>query len=217
MLQAALLLVALLALWLLWEPLSQIFSAPEALQAWVASHGALGPAMVVLLGVLQVWVAPLPGYPVVFVSGILFGWFWGAIWANLGIMAAGISTALLARRIGRPLVDRFVNEAHLQRLEPLLANRSGWFWFWLLFLPTGDLPYFAAGLSQVRLRDFALALAAARLPFTFVLTWAAQHALEIPRQQLFLLALPLAFAIILLIRFRDPLQRWTEQTLQRIS
>lgn len=175
-------------LWLAWEPLSLLLADRGALRLWVESLGAWGPVALVLLGIVQVLVAPLPGYPIVLVSGVLFGTFWGAIYANLGILLAGMLAAWLARLYGRPLVDRFVEKAHFERVERLLENDNPWFWFLVLFLPTGDLPYFAAGLSRVSMRNYFFALCAARLPFTFALTYAAARATTLPREQLILLA-----------------------------
>lgn len=183
---ALLLLVA--AALLAWSPLTALLADPETLRATVARMGVWGPVVIVLLGVLQVIIAPLPGYPVVLASGVLFGGFWGAIYANLGILLAGMLAALLARRLGRPLVDRFVSKRQGRRLQRLLAVDSTWAWFVILFLPTGDLPYFAAGLSQVPLRRYFWALVASRLPFTFVLTYGAAGASTLPTEQLLQLA-----------------------------
>ena len=216
-LKVALVVLGLAGLWWLWEPLSALLGDADRLHTWVESLGPLGPLTIVALGVLQVWIAPLPGYPVVLASGVLFGTWWGALWANLGILAAGLSTAYLARRLGRPLVERAVNPRHLARLEPLLANESRWFWFWILFLPTGDLPYFAAGLSRVSFRDFGLALATARLPFTVVLTWAAQHAIALPGSALVAMMIPVAVLAALVYWRRERLQRWTENMLSRLT
>ncbi|MGH2543149.1 MAG: hypothetical protein ACRDIB_10140, partial [Ardenticatenaceae bacterium] len=84
-------------LWVGWEPLTQLMSSLPALRVWVEGLGPWGPAAIVALGVIQVLVAPLPGYPIVIVSGVLFGGWWGAIYANLGILLAGMIAAGLAR------------------------------------------------------------------------------------------------------------------------
>ncbi len=179
--------------------------------------GIWGPLAIVVLGVVQVIAAPLPGYPIVFVSGALFGGWWGAIYANLGIMLAGMSAALLARTLGRPLVERFVEQAHLKRVERLLDSDSVWLWFFVLLLPTGDLPYFAAGLSRIKLRHFFVALVAARIPFTFVLTHAAARATTLPRGTLLLLLVPVALLGLLAYWQQERINRWVQRGLDILS
>jgi uncharacterized membrane protein YdjX (TVP38/TMEM64 family) len=44
-------------------------------------------------------------------------------------------------------------------------------WWLILLIPFGDLPYFFAGLTKIRLRTFALAILASRGPFTALLVW----------------------------------------------
>lgn len=180
-----LLLIGGTLLWQFSEPLGRILGDLEGLRAWVAALGAWGPIAIIVLGIVQVLIAPLPGYPLVFVSGLLFGGWWGAIYANIGMLIAGLLAARLARTFGRPLAERFVEGIHLQQAERLLASDSVWLWFFVLLLPTGDLPYFAAGLSRIPLRRFAVALFWARFPFTFVLTYAASRATELPQGPLF--------------------------------
>ncbi|MBA3532342.1 MAG: TVP38/TMEM64 family protein [Ardenticatenales bacterium] len=202
-------------LWLAWEPLALLLTDPAALQRWVAELGAWGPLALVLLGVVQVLVAPLPGYPIVFVSGFLFGGWWGAIYANLGILLAGMLAAWLARLFGRPLVARFVAQAHLSRVERLLESDSSWLWFLVLLLPTGDLPYFAAGLSRISMRNYFFALAAARLPFTFVLTHAAARATTVPREMALLFVGVLALLGGLAYWQQARIEGWVHGLLER--
>lgn len=217
----ALLLVALVAGGLLivqlWPTLTTLLADGERLRAWVHQLGPWGPVALIALGVVQVLVAPLPGYPIVFVCGALYGGFWGAIYANIGIMLAGVSAMLLARSLGRPAVERLVERGGLARLEGLLASDSVWLWFIVLLLPTGDLPYFAAGLSRLRLRDFMIALAAARLPFTFVLTTAAAHALTLPRQALLLALVPLLLLGVLGYWQQEQISKWVHQKLEKLA
>ena len=207
-----------LSIWLIWEPMTKLLGDPSGatLQAWVEELGAWGPVALILLNIIQVLVAPLPGYPIIFVCGVLFGGFWGAIYANLGIVLSGVIAMMLARLYGRPLVARFVEQTSLQRFERLLESNSVWVWFLILFLPTGDLPYFVAGLSRVSLRTYLIALCAARLPFTFVITYAAASATTLPVQTM----LWLAFLILLLMAFaywqQQRLAIWIDHLLKRV-
>ena len=212
-----LLLLISLGLWLIWEPMSNLLSDPSGatLRTWVEELGAWGPVGLVLLGIVQTLVAPLPGYPIIFVSGVLYGGFWGAIYANLGIVLSGMIAAGLARIYGRPLVERFVEQAQLQPFERLLESRNPWLWFLILFLPTGDLPYFVAGLSRISMPNYFYALCAARLPFTFVLTYAAAETVTLPLQIILLLALPILLLVALAYWQQERIAMWIHHLLER--
>jgi uncharacterized membrane protein YdjX (TVP38/TMEM64 family) len=179
--------------------------------------GPWGPLAIIALGIIQVLVAPLPGYPLVIVAGVLFGGWWGAIYTNIGILLAGMSAALLARTLGRPLVERFVESRHMARVEQLLESDSPWLWFFVLLLPTGDLPYFAAGLSRIAMRDYFVALAAARLPLTFLITHAAARASTLPPELLPILVLIFALAGLLIYWQQERVSSLLHLTLDRLS
>lgn len=201
----------------MWPSLTALLADQTALRAWVDGLGWWGPVAIIAVSVLGVLVAPIPGYPIVFVSGILFGGWWGGLYANVGLMLSGVLAAALTRRYGRPLAARFVERAAWGRIEPLLQNDSAWFWFFVLLLPTGDLPCFAAGLSRVSMSRFFLVLFAARFPFTFVLTHAAAEATSLSSGALLLVTVPLAILGGLAYWQQDRVQGWAHGWLHRLS
>ena len=72
------------------------------------SFGIFAPLLFVLLQVLQVVVAVIPGGPVPIIGGILFGQ-WGGLFLSLaGFFLGTVLVYYLVQWIGRPLVDRFV-------------------------------------------------------------------------------------------------------------
>lgn len=206
------------SIWLIWEPMTKLLSDPsgQALQIWVEEMGIWGPLGLIFLNIMQVLVAPLPGYPIIFVCGVLFGGFWGAIYANLGIILSGLIAMMLARLYGRPLVTRFVEETSLQRFERVLESNSVWLWFLILFLPTGDLPYFVAGLSRVSIRNYLIALCAARLPFTFVITYAAAEAVSLPTQTILWLSGVILFVMAFAYWQQERLASWVDYLLEHL-
>jgi uncharacterized membrane protein YdjX (TVP38/TMEM64 family) len=87
-----------------------VVSDPADLRAWLESLGPWGPVGLIALFVLQILVAPLPGYVFQAAAGYLFGWFWGAVYACIGMLIGGTLAMTLARIFGRPLVRRVVGE-----------------------------------------------------------------------------------------------------------
>jgi uncharacterized membrane protein YdjX (TVP38/TMEM64 family) len=212
-----LLAVAVVLLLIFLQPLLTLFADLDVMRARIAALGVWGPLALIGLNVVQVIAAPLPSYPIVFVGGWLYGWFWGAIYANIGIVVSGLTAMMLVRTFGRPLAERFVEGGQLKRVERFLQSNSLWLWFVVMLLPTGDYPYFAAGLSRVSIRNFLLATCLARMPFTFVLTYAAERAVDLPRE------LTITFTVVVFVLVgigywqQARVSRWVERLLDKIA
>ena len=83
-----------------------------------------------------------------------------------------------------------------------------------MLLPLGDLPYFFAGLSRIRLGWFALAILTSRGPFTILIVWAGDRVIDLPLSWIALLAAGLGLLLLLGFSQRDRLERWGRTYLQ---
>lgn len=174
---AALLIGALAALWI---PVSQIGTDPAALRRWVEQAGPLGPLVFFLLNVAQIVAAPNPGYPVQVLGGILFGLVPGSIITVGGMVTGGVLAAWLGRKLGRPWLEKRMGADTLQHWSDLAHIDSVWTWWIILLIPLGDIPYFLAGLSRIRLRTFALVILTSRGPFTVLIVWLGDQVINLP-------------------------------------
>jgi uncharacterized membrane protein YdjX (TVP38/TMEM64 family) len=187
----------------------------EALQAWVHSFGWLGPIILVLLNALQIIVAPIPGYAVQFVAGFLYGPWWGGLWANMGLMLGATLAMWLARTYGQPLVVRLVGEGRLERWEKVTHSNSTLVWFVLIAGPTGDLPYYLAGLAHVSFAKIIALLLLVRVPSTFVVTAVGAGVMILSWFQIALIFAGLALMTLLFFRYQDRLLQWTDRHVYR--
>ena len=138
-----------LAAWRYGSTFWAVVSDEQALEAFIASLGWIGPLALVAINVAQIVVAPIPGYVMQAAAGYLYGPFWGGVWGALGLLIGSMLAMALARIFGRPLVLRLVSAERLARWERVTHSDSTVIWFMILLAPTGDLPYFMAGLAQV--------------------------------------------------------------------
>jgi uncharacterized membrane protein YdjX (TVP38/TMEM64 family) len=198
-----------------WNPIVGLFSDLSVLRERIAALGFWGPVALIGFSVVQVLAAPLPGYPLVIVSGILYGTWWGAIYANIGMLLAGTLAMGLTRRFGRPIAERFVERSHLQRLEHLLSGNNLWIWFVIMLLPTGDYPYFVAGLSQLTFRNFFIAMFLGRVPFTFVVTNAAERSAELPSEAILGVSIAMSAVGVVAYWQQARISRWFAAVLER--
>lgn len=189
-----LLVVGILAV--LWIPLSRLGADPAVIRTWIEEVGPLAPVVFYLLNVAQIVVAPIPGYPVQVLGGILFGLVPGSIYTVAGLTTGGTLAAWLGRRLGRPWLERRIGAEELEHWGRAAHINSFWTWWIILLIPVGDIPYFLAGLSRIRLRRFALAILTSRGPFTVLIVWLGDRVVGLP---LTWMALSMAVVVLVVI------------------
>ncbi|MBI3957155.1 MAG: TVP38/TMEM64 family protein [Candidatus Kerfeldbacteria bacterium] len=143
------------------SPLRGLFGSPERLREVVRSYEVLGPAVIILIQIVQVIVAPIPGQAIDLANGYLFGWFAGSVFSLTGIVLGSTIAIWLANRFGRPLVKRLLTPKGLDQIQPYIRRRNQWFFFFLFLLPgtPDDVLCFAIGLSSIPFwRAVAIAL-----------------------------------------------------------
>jgi uncharacterized membrane protein YdjX (TVP38/TMEM64 family) len=95
-------------------------------------------------------------------GGYLFGVILGSLYSITGLVVGAGLAIWLARRFGRPFLERFFDPLQLASWEKRMRTRSGFTW-WLLFLfPVPDVIFYVAGLSSTSLRTLLIALIAGR-------------------------------------------------------
>lgn len=192
----------------LWRPLAQVGAEPSDVRAWLEPLGPLAPLAFFLLNVAQIVVAPIPGYPVQVLGGLLFGFIPGIIYTVGGMVAGGTLAAWLGRRLGRPWLERQVDPETLAHWSQIAHIDSFWTWWLLLFIPVGDIPYFIAGLSRVRLTTFALAILTSRGPFTVLIVWTGDSFIDLPLTWLAALTAGVLLIVILGFSQARRLEAW---------
>lgn len=172
--QAALVLLALVAGLALVTALV-LEHAPYLLStAWlrdrVAAAGPLAPVAFVLVQALQVVVAPVPGQALGAVGGYLFGGVAGTVYSIIGVFLGSLVAFELARRFGRPFVERVVDPEALADFDGFVARHGRVGLFLAFLLPTfpDDLLCVLAGVSEIRRTELLALVLVGRTP-SFVL------------------------------------------------
>jgi uncharacterized membrane protein YdjX (TVP38/TMEM64 family) len=130
-----------------------------------------------LLHVGQIVISIVPGDVFYLAAGYVYGLAAGFA-LNLSItVGAGLLAFHIARRWGRPVVDRLAPPRVVDRWDAV-ARRRGFAFFLMTFLlpifPTDTLNY-VAGLSSIRWQEFALASMLGRTPSIFLFTLLGAH------------------------------------------
>lgn len=201
-------LLVIVVLAILWVPFSRIGANSAELRRWIEQVGPLGPLLFFLLNVIQIVVAPIPGYPVQVLGGLLFGLIPGSIYTVGGMVAGGALAAWLGRQLGRPWLEKQIGQKTLEHWIEIAHVNSFWTWWALLLVPLGDVPYFLAGLSKIRLTTFALAILASRGPFTVLIVWMGDSAVDLPLTSIALVMAGIVLVVMIGFGQRERLENW---------
>jgi uncharacterized membrane protein YdjX (TVP38/TMEM64 family) len=168
-----------------WHPLLRLFHSPHHIRLFIAHTGPWAPVAFIGLQTLQVIVAPIPGQVINFVGGYLFGAWLGTLYATIGALIGSVIVFVLARKLGRPFVERFIDEATMQKFDYVTHKHGAIILFLIFLLPffPDDLICYLAGLTAMRLRTFVIITTIGRLPVTFALNLAASGLAEDKIQQ----------------------------------
>ena len=143
---------------------------PETVERFIRDLGAWGVLASIALMVLHSFV-PFPAELVAFANGMVYGPIWGTVVTWVGAMLGALVAFALARRAGRPLVERFVERRHLERLDRRIAAGSVPVLLLVRLLPvvSFNLVNYGVGLTRVPLWTFLWTTGLGILPPTVVM------------------------------------------------
>jgi uncharacterized membrane protein YdjX (TVP38/TMEM64 family) len=182
----------------------------ERLQAAIVEAGALAPILYILVRAATFIAAPLSSGPIQFASGALFGLIPGTFYSLVGEVLGGTANFWIARLLGRPVVTRLVGKSGMQRIEGLYG-RVGEAWTLvyarLFFFAFYDFVSYAAGMTPVRYRTYALITAIVGIIPTFIAV-AVGTTLTGQNNEMVLLYAALGVLCVVPLVFYNRVRRW---------
>lgn len=129
-------------------------------EQFIKGFGAWGPFVIILTIILEVVIAPLPGFVPAISAGFIFGALQGSIYTYVGNVLGSLLVFWLSRRYGRMILEKFTESTKIKKYENMIAKRENILLFAYVFpiLPV-DIISGAFGLSKIRFKKFALAVA----------------------------------------------------------
>ncbi|MBI1257323.1 MAG: hypothetical protein GC204_07625 [Chloroflexi bacterium] len=125
----------------------------------IASAGPLGPLIYVFIKMVTFVVAPLSAGPLQLSSGIFFGVLPGAIYTLLAETIGGSINFWLARRFGRPVVERLVGKDDMSRVDSFVSqmvDAKTLIYARLFLFSVYDFISYAVGFSRIRFRTYLI-------------------------------------------------------------
>ena len=145
----------------------------DAVIAYIRSFGPYAMAFSFCLMVFSSLIAPLPAFMITLSNAAIFGWWQGAILSWSSAMVGAALCFLLARGLGRDVVERFAGKGALASVEgyfekygtkTILVCRL------LPFVSFDAISYFA-GLTPLKFLPFFIATGLGQTPATIVYSY----------------------------------------------
>lgn len=161
--------------YLIWDiitggPLISLLNNRDAVISTVNKMGVFAPLSYLLLQFLQTIFAPIPGQVVGGVGGFIFGW-WGITLTLIGSTLGYIVVVLLARRFGRPLLEKIFKKSSIEKFDFALGDHAAIILFLIFLLPgfPDDMVGYMAGLTNIPFNKLLALILIGRLP-TIIIT-----------------------------------------------
>jgi len=190
-----------------------LLSDRDQIKSFVASFGPWAPVIFILIQILQVIFAPIPGEATGFIGGFLFGTAKGFLYSSIGLTAGSWINFSIGRFLGTRYVRKLIPEAKLDRMDKMV-RRQGTIVLFILFVIPGfpkDYLCLFLGLSTLPLKVFLIIVGIGRMPGTLILSLQGSYVFE---QKYGLFALIMGFCLIFIFlgyKYREPLYRWLEK------
>lgn len=179
---------------------------------FIRSFGALSPIVFIILQILQVVLFIIPGEVTGFVGGYLFGSFAGTIYTTLGIILGSYFAFALARKFGRPFVERMIGQKYTKKLDSFSEKKITMIFFLIFLLPVfpDDIFCFLAGITKMKLKTYLIIVSIGRFP-GYLMLGILGGGLANSQMKLFII-LSILTAIILgvIFLFRKRIERFVE-------
>lgn len=179
----ALALVAVAAIPGAWHMLTALVGGDrESVRAALLGLGPLAPIASVVLNVVQAILAPVPGFVIPYINGIVFGTTWGAMLSWVGGVAAAAACFGLSRTVGRGFAERMCRgHATLDHANQVLERHGLGAVILARLLPGMPFDAFSylGGLTRVRFVPFILGTAIGSAPHAYAYALMGEH-LDIP-------------------------------------
>ncbi len=215
----ALILFGLVVFWFrtpIWEKMIDwyhLLSDREQIRNLISSFGSSAPPVFMLIQILQVMFAPVPGEATGFIGGYLFGALPGFIYSSIGLTVGSWLNFTIGRFLGRRFVRKLIPAHQVTKIDAML-KRQGIIIVFILFLIPGfpkDYLCLALGVTTLPLKLFILMAAVGRMPGTLALSLQGAFLYE---KNYVLLAVVMCACLVLALLcylYRERIYVWAEK------
>ena len=145
---------------------------PVELKNLLLEKGTNAEWIFILLQILQVVIAPIPGQAIAFAGGFIFGFWKGWLLTTFGLLIGSFIAMAGARILGYKLVRKIISASIISQFDKVIYE-GGYMTFFMIFLLPAlpdDAVCFLAGLTKLKLLPLTLICLIGRAPGMIVLS-----------------------------------------------
>ncbi len=163
---ALILILYILFVILLWYYVSTLLINKEAVRSIVNRYELVAPLIFILIQIAQNVIAPIAHYPILLAGGFIFGPIIGFFYNWIGTTIGTILIILLAKKFGRPLVNRMVSKKFIDKYDHVIQMLSPFGLFLIYALPIfpDDEISYLIGVSAMPVRSIVYAIIMGKIP-----------------------------------------------------
>jgi uncharacterized membrane protein YdjX (TVP38/TMEM64 family) len=157
-------------IWVKAVELYELLHHRPQLKSLITSYGPYSPLAYILLQIIQVVVAPIPGGAIEFIGGYLFGANAGFFYSMIGLILGSVFAFSLARLFEKIAVEKMISAQTMKKFDYLIGH-EGLILSFLLFLIPGfpkDALCYILGLTPMHLGVFLIISTIGRIPGTLM-------------------------------------------------
>ena len=150
----------------IWYYISSVLVDKQAVRNIVESYGMFGPLVFILIQMMQNVFAPVAHYPILLAGGFIFGPYMGFFLNWIGTMLGTCLIVLLARKFGRPLINRMASRRFIKKYDQAIQKLSPYGLFLIYALPVfpDDEITYLIGVSSMPVRSTIFAIMLGKIP-----------------------------------------------------
>lgn len=157
----------------LFKPLKYYLNNLDEFKVIIKGYGPFASLIILLLQILQVVIAVIPGDAVNLLGGYVLGSWWGFIISFIGMMCGSIIAFFISRKFGRKVVVKLVKREKLDSIYNKVNHKMTSIGLFILcsipFMPRDVLVY-AVGLTTINPKKFFIIYGLARLPLILLMS-----------------------------------------------
>lgn len=139
----------------------------QQFKEFLASFREYGFFIVILLQILNIIIAVIPGEPIELLAGVLYGGIGGLILCQIGVFIGSWIVFYLVRKFGTPIIQLFTKKTDSKKFDFLKnSDKLEMITFLLFFIPATpkDVLTYVIGLTDIKLSRFLVITVFARIP-----------------------------------------------------
>jgi uncharacterized membrane protein YdjX (TVP38/TMEM64 family) len=193
--------------------LYHVLTDRQAVKGYIESWGSSAPLVFIVVQVLQVLLAPVPGEVSGFVGGYLFGAFKGFIYSSIGLAIGSAINFWVGRMLGLRFVRKLIPADQLKKLDMFISHQ-GIIVLMICFIFPGfpkDYLCLFLGLTALPFNVFILLAALGRMPGTLMLSLQGYLLYRQNYWTYLAMLLICIVAVFLVLKYKTSIYRWVER------